>query len=133
MTRRQMRENCFILLFERAFTEYTVEEMFALAAECDEIKLNNTVRQYYTETEEHLAEIDAIIERNLKNWNVSRISKVALSLLRLAVYELCVLKEIDPAIVINEAVEIAKTYSTQDDASYINGVLGAVVREMDEH
>ena len=133
MTRRQMRENCFILLFERTFTEYTVEEMFALAAECDEIKLNNTVRQYYTETEEHLAEIDAIIERNLKNWNVSRISKVALSLLRLAVYELCVLKEIDPAIVINEAVEIAKTYSTQDDASYINGVLGAVVREMDEH
>ncbi len=133
MTRRQMRENCFILLFERAFTEYTVEEMFALAAECDEIKLNNTVRQYYTEIEAHLAEIDAVIERNLKNWNVSRISKVALSLLRLAVYELCILKEIDPAIVINEAVEIAKTYSTQDDASYINGVLGAVVRETDVH
>lgn len=132
MTRRQMRENCFILLFERAFTEYTVEEMFALAAECDEVKLNNTVRQYYTGIDEHLSEIDAIIGRNLKNWNFSRISKVALSLLRLAVYELCILKEIDPAIVINEAVEIAKVYSTQDDAGYINGVLGAVAREMDE-
>lgn len=54
---------------------------------------------------------------------------MALSLLRLAVYELCILKEIEPAIAINEAVEIAKLYSTQEDANYINGVLGAVVRE----
>ena len=130
MTRRQMRENFFILLFERAFTEYTTEDLFALAAECDEVKLNNTVRQYYTEISEHFSEIDEIIERNLKNWNLSRISKVALSLLRLAVYELCILKEIEPAIAINEAVEIAKLYSTQEDANYINGVLGAVVREM---
>ena len=57
---------------------------------------------------------------------------MALSLLRLAVYELCILKEIEPAIAINEAVEIAKLYSTQEDANYINGVLGAVVREMGE-
>lgn len=132
MTRRQMRENCFILLFEHAFTDYTTEELFALADECDEVKLNNTVKQYYTEISEHLSEIDGIIERNLKNWNLSRISKVVLSLLRLAIYELCILKEIDPAIAINEAVEIAKTYSTQEDANYINGVLGAVVREIGE-
>ncbi len=132
MTRRQMRENCFILLFERAFTEYTAEDLFALAAECDEVKLNNTVKQYYTEISENLSEIDGIIERNLKNWSLTRISKVALSLLRLAVYELCILKEIEPAIAINEAVEIAKLYSTQEDANYINGVLGAVVREMEE-
>lgn len=129
MTRRQMRENCFILLFERAFTEYTTEELFALAAECDEVELNNTVRQYYTEITERLSEIDEIIARNLKNWSMDRISKVSLSLMRLAVYELCVLQEVDPAIAINEAVEIAKTYSTQEDANYINGVLGAVVRE----
>ena len=103
-----------------------------MADECDEVKLNNTVKQYYTEISEHLSEIDGIIERNLKNWNLSRISKVVLSLLRLAVYELCILKEIDPAIAINEAVEIAKTYSTQEDANYINGVLGAVVREIGE-
>ncbi len=131
MTRRQMRENCFILLFEHAFSEYTPDEIFALAAECDEVKLNHTVKSYYLDIIEHLSEIDRIIERNLKNWNLSRVSKVALSLMRLAVYELCVLGEIDPAIVINEAVEIAKTYSTQEDAGYINGVLGAVVREME--
>ena len=57
MTRRQMRENCFILLFERAFTEYTTEDLFALAAECDEVKLNNTVRQYYTEISEHFLKL----------------------------------------------------------------------------
>lgn len=132
MTRRKMRENCFILLFERAFTEYTPEELFELAAECDEVGLNNTVKSYYTGISEHLAEIDAIIEQNLKNWNLARISKVSLSLLRLAVYELCFLKEVDPAIAINEAIEIAKIYSTQEDANYINGVLGSVVRGMTE-
>ena len=65
MTRRQMRENCFILLFERAFTEYTTEDLFALAAECDEVKLNNTVRQYYTEISEHFSEIDEISTTDL--------------------------------------------------------------------
>ena len=64
MTRRQMRENCFILLFERAFVEYTPEELFALAEECDEVSLNPTVRTYYNEINNHLGEIDTIIEHN---------------------------------------------------------------------
>ena len=130
MTRLQMRENCFILLFERAFVEYTPEELFALAEECDEVSLNPIVRTYYNEINNHLSEIDTIIEHNLKNWSINRISKVALSLLRLAVYEICILKEVEPAIAINEAIEIAKTYSTKEDANYINGVLGSVVRSM---
>lgn len=128
MTRRQMRESCFILLFEHAFTNETAEELFALAAECGEVSLNGTVKRYCTEILENLESIDHTIEANLKNWNLARISKVALSLLRLAVYEMCVLKEVDPAIAINEAIEIAKLYSTQEDANYINGVLGSVVR-----
>lgn len=130
MTRRQMRENCFILLFERAFTEYTAEELFALAAECNEVTLNNTVKSYYTGISENLETIDSLIEAHLKNWNLARISKVALSLLRLAVYEICIIKEVEPAIAINEAIEIAKIYSTQEDATYINGVLGSIVRDM---
>ena len=132
MTRRQMRENCFILLFERVFTEYTPEELFTLAEECGEVRLNNTVKQYYLGIMENLPEIDAIITQNLKNWSLGRLSKVSLSLLRLAVYELCVLKEVEAPIIINEALEIAKEYSTQEDANYINGVLGAVVRGMEE-
>ena len=84
---------------------------------------------YFLEVENHQEEIDALIGKNLKNWNLSRLSKVALCLLRLAVYEICILKEVDAAIAINEAIEIAKEYSTQEDASYINGVLGAVVRD----
>jgi len=131
MTRRQMRENCFVLLFERAFTDYTPEELFALASECEEVKLNNTVKQYYNDISENLDQIDAIIGKNLKNWTIARLSKVVLSLLRLAVYELCFLKEVESAIAINEAIEIAKIYSTQEDANYVNGVLGSVVRRMD--
>lgn len=132
MTRRQMRENCFILLFERCFSDETAEELLALAEECGEVRLNNTVRQYFTGIDESIETIDRIIEENLKNWSLARLPKVSLSLLRLAVYELCILNEIEPAIIINEALEIAKVYSTKEDVNYINGVLGGVVRGMEQ-
>lgn len=130
MTRRQMRESCFILLFEHCFTQYTPDELIELAEETPEVSIDKTVIAYFQGILERQDSIDEMILRHLKNWSLSRLSKVSLCLLRLAVYELCAVSDLDPAIVINEAVEIAKTYSTQDDASYINGVLGAVVKEL---
>lgn len=129
MTRRQMRESCFILLFEKCFSNYSPEEIVEIAKETEEVAVNSTVTDYFLGVEEHLSQIDEMIHKNLKNWNISRISKVSLCLLRLAVYEIYIRKEVDAAVAINEAIEIAKEYSTQEDASYINGVLGAVVRD----
>ena len=132
MTRRQMRENCFILLFEHSFTDYTADELFESVEELDDFELDDTVKSYYLGITEHETEIDEIIKGNLKNWTMDRISRVSLSLLRLSVYEMCVLKTIDPPIAINEALELAKKYSTQDDANYMNGVLGSIVRGLGE-
>lgn len=70
--------------------------------------------------------VDAVISENIRGWNIHRISKVALSILRLAVQELLFEPAIPVSVSINEAVELAKEYGTNEDAAYINGVLSSV-------
>ena len=73
-------------------------------------------------------EIDSIIEANLKDWTISRLPKVSLAVLRLAVAEIKYVDEVPDGVAVNEAVELAKKYGTTVDASFINGVLGAVAK-----
>jgi N utilization substance protein B len=78
----------------------------------------------------NIEEIDAIISENLSSgWTISRISKVALAVLRLAIYEIKFMDEIPEAVSIDEAVELCKTYTSAEDASFVNGILGTVVRK----
>ena len=76
----------------------------------------------------HLPQIDALIDGRLKDWGLDRIAKIDLALLRLAVYEIRYAEDITPGTAINEAVELAKVYGTDDSPSFINGVLGQVAR-----
>ena len=92
---------------------------------------NDFTLQLAKGTVEHLDEIDALIESKLKNWKLSRISKVSLSILRMAVYELKYLADVPASVAINEAVELAKQYASEDDYSFVNGVLGNVAKELD--
>jgi transcription antitermination protein NusB len=79
-----------------------------------------------------LEEIDELIGRASRNWRVDRMSRVDLGILRVASYELLSGTGIAPAVVINEAVEIAKEFGTGDSASFINGVLSRVAEEAEE-
>ena len=74
----------------------------------------------------NLENIDKNIEEYLKNWDKSRLSRVSLAVLRLAVYEILYSQENPVSVCINEAVELTKKYALQDDASYINGVLSSI-------
>ena len=74
-------------------------------------------------TTAHLETIDALLQNTSKNWKLHRMPIVDLSILRCATYEILYLSEIDPAVAINEAIEIAKSYSTPDSPKFINGVL----------
>ena len=74
------------------------------------------------------AQIDSMISEHSKKWKIERLSKVALSILRLAIAEISFVKEVPEGAVINEAVELAKTFGGEDDPSYINGVLGGFSR-----
>ena len=77
---------------------------------------------------DNIEEIDDVISRNLKGWSIERISKVSLCVMRIAVFEILKCDSIPDSVSINEAVELAKTYSTDKDANYINGVLGVIVK-----
>ena len=80
--------------------------------------------------EAHREEIDSVIEQHIRGWSLRRLSKVALALLRLAVYEMKWEDSIPTSVSINEAVELAKTYGGKDDAPYINGVLASVAKTL---
>lgn len=86
------------------------------------------VRLIVSGTIENIDGIDRIIRENIKNWEISRLRRVDLSILRMSVYSLLYQPDIHPSIVIDEAVEIAMEYGTADSYKFINGVLDAVRR-----
>ena len=75
---------------------------------------------------DHLEEIDAIIDSSAQNWKTSRMAKVELTLIRLAVYEIRFEEDIPTGVAINEAVELAKAYGEENSASFVNGVLARI-------
>lgn len=130
MKRTQARENIFLLLFEASFYENPdKDEILELAYECRELEIDDYVKNTFIGINNNLSEIDMILEKYYKNWTKNRISRVALSVLRLAVYEINYVDDVVPAVAINEAVNLMKKYDTQDSAIFINGVLGAYVRD----
>ncbi len=76
---------------------------------------------------EHAARIDALIDAHASNWSLERLPDVDRAILRMAVFELLWADDVPDLVVIDEAVELAKTLSTDDSPAYVNGVLGAVV------
>ena len=79
---------------------------------------------------ENLNNIDEIISQNAVGWSINRITKIALAILRLSIYEIKYYDEIPASVSINEAVELAKKYATKEDASFINGILSTVVKNV---
>jgi N utilization substance protein B len=79
---------------------------------------------------DHIDDIDTYIKDNSKDWKISRIAKVDLAVLRVALSEILYNESIPSSVSINEAVEISKKYSSEDSHKFINGILGTVVRNI---
>ena len=129
MTRRQAREEAFILVFEKQFNDSPLEDILNLAVEVRDIKPDDYIKDAFFGVYSNLESIDRIISDCAVGWSISRISKTALAVLRLAVYEMKYISEIPVAVSINEAVEILKKYATKEDAKYVNGIL-STAKEM---
>ena len=131
--RRKSRESALQILFELEF---------------DNTKLEKTLYEYWENRVEseavkeyaiwlvkgivsHQQEIDRIIQSNSEHWRISRMALVDRNLLRIAVFELLEEEDIAPAIIINEAIEIAKKYSSEEAATFVNGVLDAVRKKLE--
>lgn len=129
MTRRQAREQAFILLFEKSFnSDATVDELLELARELRMLEDDEFVSALVNTTCDNIEAIDERISENSKGWKINRIPKVTLAIIRLALAEILYFDDVPDGVSVNEAVELAKKYSTPEDASYINGLLGTVVR-----
>ena len=128
MKRKEAREQAFCILFEHAMTGESMDEILHAAAEARDFVPNSFTEQELFGVEEHLEQIDTLISENIRGWNIKRISKVTLALLRLAVYEILFDPAIPAGVSANEAVEIAKKYGGKDDAPYVNGVLSSVIK-----
>jgi len=131
MTRRELRENVFKMLFRVEFHEETeMPEQFDLfgeevenITEEDSAYINHKCNDIISK----IVEIDTAINESTTGWKTTRMGKVDLTIIRLAVYEIKFEEDIPAKVSINEAVELAKKYGTDDSASFINGVLAKFV------
>lgn len=128
MTRKEAREQAFVLIFEKMFREDSAQEILEYATEIREIEIDDYSKEIFLGVCEKKEELDAEISKHLKNWKIERISKVALAILRLAVYEIKFVESVPDSVSINEAVELSKKFSFAEDASFVNGVLGNIVK-----
>lgn len=129
MTRHEAREQAFILIFEKSFHEDAIiNDLIAFAVENDVFKADDYSVSLCINTIENIETIDAKITENLKGWSYSRVSKVAKAILRMAVCEMLYSEDVPVGAAINEAVDLAKIYASEDEPSFINGVLGSVAK-----
>lgn len=129
MTRHEMRRNVFMLCFERAFHNDSADSIIEAARECETVEIDEKTEEWFREVDLHTEELDTEIEKYLKNWTISRISKVTLAVLRVAMYEIMFKKEDDISIPISEAVKIAQEFSGKEDVSFVNGLLSSVAKD----
>ena len=135
-SRSRARELSFKLVFEDMFGTNTANEMlfrlFEEEVNWQEISENDTdyINWVRENVKEHQAELDEIISTFAKGWTIQRMNRVDVAILLLALCEIIYREDVTSAIAINEAVELAKKYSADGGASFINGILGAYVRSL---
>ncbi len=130
MGRRKARQGLMQLLYQMDLNSDFSQDTIDLSLENNDWKTEEAdfIKESAEEMLSRLEEIDKIISDNLKGWTLERISMVDKQILRIAVYEM--LKgQIPNKIIINEAIEIAKKYSTVDAPKFINGILGTIYRK----
>ena len=132
--RHESREQAFVLLFEKSVSGSSMEDIIEAAIEARCIEMDPYCEKLTGLAEIYMDEIDEIITKHIRGWSLRRLSKVTLSILRLAVCEIKFLNSADVpiSVFINEAVELAKVYGNDKDASYINGVLSSVAKTVNE-
>ena len=111
---------------EKALTALEIAEMTAIEEKGDVRKFVLEIAQNFSENKK---EIDALISKYSSGWDIERLIKIDKDILRISITELVYIKTQPPKVIINEAVELAKKYSTQDSASFVNGILAKVSDE----
>jgi N utilization substance protein B len=131
--RRKARECALQMLFQWDITHDSIDQIASTFFEDQEEgqAVGNFARQLVTRTVEHIEQIDALIQRHAEHWRLDRMATVDRNLLRLATQEFLFDKETPKTVVINEAIEIARRFSTQESPQFINGILDSIKKELE--
>ena len=129
MKRRRAREYALQILFQlelsdSGLNDRILEEFWEGKNEKKEVK--DFTFHIVKHTLDHISEIDDLIQKAAQNWSMARMAVIDRSILRAATYELAYRTDIPPSVAINEALEIAKKYSTVESAPFINGILDKI-------
>lgn len=130
--RREARQQAFELIFEKSFGNDEPDNIIEAAADARDMELSPYAQQVFSGVVEHLEEIDGYIAQYSRARSFRRLSKVVLAALRLAIYEILYVDDLEPNISINEAIELAKEFSGKDEAGFVNGVLGGFMQAYPE-
>ncbi|MCL1883339.1 MAG: transcription antitermination factor NusB [Defluviitaleaceae bacterium] len=153
MSRRTARRHAFHLIFGLEFTsDFNVENLakskafyYEFLEDCDfeaygfekmsrpKGRDAEYVDRAFWGVFERLGELDNVIQNFLRDWTLDRINKADLALMRLSIYEMLCESDVPHGAAVNEAVELAKEYSTDESPAFINGVLGSVSREINKN
>ncbi len=133
MVRSELREHIFKMLFQIEFND--AEDMperlrnyFELLEDAAD-KDREYIQKKYEAVTARVLEIDSLLNENAKGWKTSRMNKVDLTILRLAVYEMKWDEDIPDGVAINEAVELAKRFGGENSGSFVNGILGKLAKQ----
>ena len=128
MTRHEAREQAFSIIFETIFNSESIDEIILNAVDGRDLEIDSFARRLCDETISYKDEADKIIDEYSHKWKINRLPKTTLAILRMAITELDKFDDIPVSVTANEAVELAKTYAVEEDAAYINGILGAYIK-----
>ena len=136
--RRQAREMALQILFQVDLVHCNVSEAASFTFQMENVLQFSDADSIISFSQElvkgvlaNLTEIDSLIEKNTNNWSLERMANIDRNILRIAVFEIVFMDNIPKSVSINEAVELAKKYSTENSFGFVNGVLGKI--EKDNH
>lgn len=141
--RRKARENSLQLLYEIDLSEKDFERVLndfcegtfhsegdSLSTQSPQDEVREFTRQIVEGVCHNVGEIDQIIEGHSTHWKINRMASVDRNILRMAVFELLYCPDIPPSVTINEAIEIAKRFGTEESGSFVNGVLDHIAKDI---
>ena len=127
MKRQRSREIAMELLFSMEISKNSYEETIECFVDDYEMDLKTIDLEYIKEViksvVDHKEEIDEVIKNSLINWTIDRVSKVNLTIVRLAIAEMLYINDVPEVVAINEAIELTKKYSDDKSVSFVNGAL----------
>ena len=144
MKRRLAREIAVQSLYQMEMNEVTVDEAVAMllaeardeneieAVKVDDAETGEFAKELIHGVSERRTAIDSMLQQYLTGWQVDRLSRVDLQVLRLACYELVFRTDVPPKAAVNEAIELAKHFGTDESGKFVNGVLGRLIAELDK-